>query len=119
MRSALQLFGQARDARSVPGSASRAALIVILSIILWQPSVGAISYIRGVDWRGGHALARKPRDNCRRRLSGPPRVGLETRERRAQPVLADARTAVSYTHLRAHETDSYLVCRLLLEKKKK
>src|SRR5665647_460903 len=27
-------------------------------------------------------------------------------------------TPVSYTHLRAHETDSYLVCRLLLEKKK-
>src|SRR5664279_6004113 len=26
--------------------------------------------------------------------------------------------AVSYTHLRAHETASYLVCRLLLEKKK-
>src|SRR5665647_3908800 len=24
-------------------------------------------------------------------------------------------TPVSYTHLRAHETDSYLVCRLLLE----
>ena len=28
------------------------------------------------------------------------------------------RITVSYTHLRAHETDSYLVCRLLLEKKK-
>src|SRR5680860_1648468 len=28
-------------------------------------------------------------------------------------------TSVSYTHLRAHETDTYLVCRLLLEKKKK
>src|SRR5680860_1769184 len=28
------------------------------------------------------------------------------------------RVSVSYTHLRAHETDSYLVCRLLLEKKK-
>src|SRR5665647_1424899 len=26
------------------------------------------------------------------------------------------RNSVSYTHLRAHETDSYLVCRLLLEK---
>src|SRR5680860_1680288 len=26
------------------------------------------------------------------------------------------RSPVSYTHLRAHETDSYLVCRLLLEK---
>ena len=24
--------------------------------------------------------------------------------------------AVSYTHLRAHETDQYLVCRLLLKK---
>src|SRR5680860_1204794 len=30
----------------------------------------------------------------------------------------EAQVAVSYTHLRAHETDSYLVCRLLLEKKK-
>ena len=27
--------------------------------------------------------------------------------------------AVSYTHLRAHETLRYLVCRLLLEKKKR
>src|SRR5665647_1391908 len=31
---------------------------------------------------------------------------------------SDSYKAVSYTHLRAHETDSYLVCRLLLEKKK-
>ena len=31
---------------------------------------------------------------------------------------ADSSDSVSYTHLRAHETDSYLVCRLLLEKKK-
>ena len=29
----------------------------------------------------------------------------------------DSFTSVSYTHLRAHETDSYIVCRLLLEKK--
>src|SRR5665647_238908 len=29
--------------------------------------------------------------------------------------LIDACAPVSYTHLRAHETDSYLVCRLLLE----
>src|SRR5680860_1682337 len=36
------------------------------------------------------------------------------------PLKALRRTmTVSYTHLRAHETDSYLVCRLLLEKKKK
>src|SRR5680860_1749353 len=36
-----------------------------------------------------------------------------------QPDLPQHHTPVSYTHLRAHETDSYLVCRLLLEKKKK
>ena len=32
--------------------------------------------------------------------------------------LQDGRLAVSYTHLRAHETVLDLVCRLLLEKKK-
>src|SRR5665647_3757180 len=43
------------------------------------------------------------------------RIGLG-----AQPGARPGATpgAVSYTHLRAHETDSYLVCRLLLEKKK-
>src|SRR5680860_1051604 len=35
------------------------------------------------------------------------------------PAYWNAHSPVSYTHLRAHETDSYLVCRLLLEKKKK
>ena len=34
-------------------------------------------------------------------------------------ALSDGYTAVSYTHLRAHETVLDLVCRLLLEKKKK
>ena len=29
-------------------------------------------------------------------------------------TLEAEKIAVSYTHLRAHETDSYLVCRLLL-----
>eukprot|EP00658_Telonema_sp_P-2_P047779 TRINITY_DN36375_c0_g1_i2.p1 TRINITY_DN36375_c0_g1~~TRINITY_DN36375_c0_g1_i2.p1 ORF type:complete len:147 (-),score=40.72 TRINITY_DN36375_c0_g1_i2:67-507(-) len=33
--------------------------------------------------------------------------------------LGDKVVAVSYTHLRAHETPEHLVCRLLLEKKKK
>src|SRR5664279_1175686 len=32
-------------------------------------------------------------------------------------TIMDYPEPVSYTHLRAHETDSYLVCRLLLEKK--
>src|SRR5680860_217059 len=33
------------------------------------------------------------------------------------PLAVVGEIPVSYTHLRAHETDSYLVCRLLLEKK--
>ena len=33
--------------------------------------------------------------------------------------IIDACQPVSYTHLRAHETEADLVCRLLLEKKKK
>eukprot|EP01016_Furgasonia_blochmanni_P052980 TRINITY_DN8509_c0_g1_i18.p1 TRINITY_DN8509_c0_g1~~TRINITY_DN8509_c0_g1_i18.p1 ORF type:complete len:464 (+),score=125.31 TRINITY_DN8509_c0_g1_i18:163-1554(+) len=37
----------------------------------------------------------------------------------ANPFSSITHSPVSYTHLRAHETDSYLVCRLLLEKKKK
>src|SRR5665647_1092052 len=43
------------------------------------------------------------------------RAGLDTTD--GNPFIVV--WAVSYTHLRAHETDSYLVCRLLLEKKKK
>eukprot|EP00658_Telonema_sp_P-2_P021165 TRINITY_DN1840_c0_g1_i13.p2 TRINITY_DN1840_c0_g1~~TRINITY_DN1840_c0_g1_i13.p2 ORF type:complete len:115 (+),score=53.21 TRINITY_DN1840_c0_g1_i13:140-484(+) len=37
----------------------------------------------------------------------------------AASAAAPAAGAVSYTHLRAHETPEHLVCRLLLEKKKK
>ena len=33
-------------------------------------------------------------------------------------AVAEGSGAVSYTHLRAHETPEHLVCRLLLEKKK-
>ena len=39
-------------------------------------------------------------------------------QNKAKKAVAVALRTVSYTHLRAHETDSYLVCRLLLEKKK-
>src|SRR5665647_3758881 len=43
----------------------------------------------------------------------------EFQEQRAPGHTVLGYRTVSYTHLRAHETDSYLVCRLLLEKKKK
>src|SRR5678815_5810331 len=44
-----------------------------------------------------------------------PTAFLEKKEARK----IDRFTPVSYTHLRAHETPEHLVCRLLLEKKKK
>ena len=47
------------------------------------------------------------------RMEAPPGTRIEQTEQRAIQV------AVSYTHLRAHETPEHLVCRLLLEKKKK
>src|SRR5680860_1780514 len=49
-------------------------------------------------------------------LANPPRRGEYRNAHTALPLRPGS---VSYTHLRAHETDSYLVCRLLLEKKKK
>src|SRR5665647_3842901 len=58
----------------------------------------------------GRRLARK---TCQ--CEGP-WSGLALRLRRR---CSNSHDSVSYTHLRAHETDSYLVCRLLLEKKKK
>src|SRR5674476_1170333 len=44
---------------------------------------------------------------------------LWSHQREAADLAHDGSHAVSYTHLRAHETGRNLVCRLLLEKKKK
>src|SRR5450756_3007098 len=47
------------------------------------------------------------------------RKGPGKRDDKGQELCANGHGAVSYTHLRAHETRHDLVCRLLLEKKKK
>ena len=44
-----------------------------------------------------------------------PAASLDAREEEEE---VEEEEAVSYTHLRAHETEADLVCRLLLEKKK-
>src|SRR5665213_2830826 len=46
---------------------------------------------------------------------GPMRLCMSEMALRSNQII----NAVSYTHLRAHETGRNLVCRLLLEKKKK
>ena len=56
----------------------------------------------------------------RRNLEGEKDKRLSSLREDTQVALSqlDAYYAVSYTHLRAHETGRNLVCRLLLEKKK-
>src|SRR5665647_2697914 len=46
----------------------------------------------------------------------PCRYALDRLRNLPRAIHRNGLNPVSYTHLRAHETDSYLVCRLLLEK---
>src|SRR5660397_268397 len=74
--------------------------------------------MRGLVERAEDATAGAVYDHARDRSV----VGVHESERPASGHLAtnlsDDAAAVSYTHLRAHETKANLVCRLLLEKKK-
>src|SRR5660397_256473 len=58
-----------------------------------------------------------------RALHGDLGVSMTQKSRTVLDIISDAFPVslhpVSYTHLRAHETKANLVCRLLLEKKKK
>src|SRR5450756_127777 len=65
------------------------------------------------------ARPRTVRDLAHDELPRARGVGAEARQQR--PCVSDGGPdePVSYTHLRAHETRHDLVCRLLLEKKKK
>src|SRR5678815_795152 len=51
-------------------------------------------------------------------VPGPDNIAFFKRFLRDFMALYKYNKAVSYTHLRAHETPEHLVCRLLLEKKK-
>src|SRR5664279_4221446 len=61
---------------------------------------------------GAGGTSRRPGGAC---VNAPP-SGVEARRSCTCHHCRQRLWAVSYTHLRAHETDSYLVCRLLLEK---
>ena len=64
----------------------------------------------------GHLRTSSNYDDNEQRLNvGRNGVGIKTTNIFSKNMSIE--TAVSYTHLRAHETDSYLVCRLLREKK--
>src|SRR5665647_3487394 len=88
---------------------------MVLPLLRWSPKTLANTHTPSrVSASRKAAGDGRPRDRGGSSHPGPsgghhPRLSYwPTRERVC---------AVSYTHLRAHETDSYLVCRLLLEKK--
>eukprot|EP00658_Telonema_sp_P-2_P023187 TRINITY_DN19285_c0_g1_i3.p1 TRINITY_DN19285_c0_g1~~TRINITY_DN19285_c0_g1_i3.p1 ORF type:complete len:119 (+),score=38.18 TRINITY_DN19285_c0_g1_i3:283-639(+) len=56
---------------------------------------------------------------CENRISGIVLLAQQIVPWRSEVGVGVGAAAVSYTHLRAHETPEHLVCRLLLEKKKK
>ena len=62
-----------------------------------------------------HAEARQKKEETAMEEATPP---TDDQQSRLSPFLVIEKVdAVSYTHLRAHETSLHLVCRLLLEKK--
>src|SRR5660398_286501 len=93
----------------------------------WMPSrrIGSVSSSPPMTWRlSGISVCRRHSKNTWTTRS--PRRGISS----ARPVrrkwsrstgwhMSLGPKAVSYTHLRAHETKANLVCRLLLEEKKK
>ena len=58
-----------------------------------------------------------PKEEAPKAEAAPKEESAPSTEAPKEEQKSESSTAVSYTHLRAHETDSYLVCRLLLEKK--
>src|SRR5664280_3518005 len=99
------------------------------TLVLWLAALVLISLVRG-PLRGAPALLRKPLKFVVASvialgfaifLLWEP-VALRAKQSGALTaiwILLSGLTPVSYTHLRAHETVLDLVCRLLLEKKKK
>src|SRR5665647_2532773 len=89
----------------------------------WRTPVSRINRRIPFSTAMASSAATTCRDSPRRRHSERTYIRLSSPN--PSPYFIPSRSApqpttspVSYTHLRAHETDSYLVCRLLLEKKK-
>src|SRR5665647_518117 len=80
--------------------------------------------VEELAFKGCYSTIRKTVRNMKAIRTVPPQSSVPLSYAPGEAVQIDwgeatVYIAVSYTHLRAHETDSYLVCRLLLEKKKK
>src|SRR5450756_2750934 len=92
----------------------------------WKPSLQQLRAVSDRVCPGrGRALLRTAATVFKAQQLAPGGYGARYIHGRGEPLLYPCRCthhhpgAVSYTHLRAHETRHDLVCRLLLEKKKK
>src|SRR5680860_1756503 len=88
-------------ARNTKDRPIRVGLLCFLHRPHWRASYGAWKPAQALDDRMGGGSGRRAQNQADRNL----RKGGNMRK--AVLILA---VAVSYTHLRAHETDSYLVC---------
>src|SRR5665647_1553141 len=95
----------------------RAGLVTPLPGGLGSRSAGIRTPPRGARWTGtgANASSQETRTRGLKSPANKPRLRkLVWVERREAPLRDRKRRGhASYTHLRAHETDSYLVCRLL------
>src|SRR5665647_2968734 len=79
-------------------------------------SINSVAVDLGVSYDTLHRWIREFKTDPQNSFRGSGHLRPDEEEiRRLKKENQDLREAVSYTHLRAHETDSYLVCRLLLE----
>src|SRR5450756_2366988 len=111
----------------------RGALLPLLAVPVFRDARGGYFSLRRAPPDGGSGYRRKGPNggaysqvvNIRRHRGGVGAGGHLGRHQRGQPQTHRGRDGwagavpVSYTHLRAHETRHDLVCRLLLEKKKR
>src|SRR5665647_2702213 len=95
-----------------------APLLRVTPVALWLAAVCSPSRAPVPFWSLSVASCCRfrPDPSAHEQQAGALRTGAVTPFCLALPQCCWRPTAVSYTHLRAHETDSYLVCRLLLEK---
>ena len=85
------------------------------------PKLAAPDLSKLAFWKSENLVAKKgnlPKPPSLSFDSSPIKQAVASSKKSASQEIQALRQAVSYTHLRAHETKANLVCRLLLEKKK-
>src|SRR5665647_3931740 len=109
-RSAMSVHGNSQNSSTTGMPSARAAVVKVTYL--------GLHFV--VRMKARTTRRRRPRRSATSRTidTATPRTSADRRPQNVRARTVVPVVSVSYTHLRAHETDSYLVCRLLLEKKK-